>query len=190
MWEINGLTNSYSPPCPYKKDSAASREYQQLSGCNSAIPVEQSLGKGSNCGHWQERCLGQEIMTPNANGDLPLSRVTIAGLEDLGYKVNYNMAESYRETELSSQCRCRRLRRDLSEEHRFTNSTQQPERSLSERGLNIATEYGKSILELNRQTASLIPGESDIPDLGSEVVYVVYQEENGEIFSIMVRADS
>ena len=188
MWVINGLTTSYTPPCPYKQNSAASREYQSLSGCNSAIPIEQSFsGSGSNCGHWEESCLGQEIMTPAANGQLTLSRITIAGLEDLGYQVNYNVAQTYRATELSSRCTCRRLRRDLGD---YSNSTQQPERRLSEEGERIATEYGKALLEMNRASTSLIPGEGDLPDMGTELIYVLYEEPDGEIFSVMVRADS
>lgn len=45
-------------------------------------------------GHWDEDYLGTELMTPFAeDGPMPLSRVTLGALADLGYQVNYAKAE-------------------------------------------------------------------------------------------------
>jgi hypothetical protein len=35
------------------------------------------------------------MMTPYFNGDMPISRVTIGALEDLGYTVSYAQADPY-----------------------------------------------------------------------------------------------
>lgn len=44
-------------------------------------------------GHWDEDYLGTELMTPFAeDGPMPLSRVTLGALADLGYQVNYAKA--------------------------------------------------------------------------------------------------
>jgi hypothetical protein len=69
----------------------------------------QEIRSGSSFGHWDEETFGTELMTPFAeapNGGLdfdpfviepfaPLSRLTIGGLEDVGYEVIYGAAENY-----------------------------------------------------------------------------------------------
>lgn len=48
----------------------------------------ESVGSAS-CGHWSERFFGTELMTGFiAPGSNPLSRVTVASLQDMGYTVN------------------------------------------------------------------------------------------------------
>ena len=124
-------------------------------------------------------------MTPSADSTLPLTRVTIAGLEDLGYKVNYGSAESYQAESLAAGCRCNRRLGDTS------NSTHQSTkyRELSEEGKQIAVDYGKSLMAENRAQMGLIPGDGDVPDLGGEMIYVIYEETDGGIHSIMVRQE-
>jgi hypothetical protein len=34
-------------------------------------------------------------MTGYANGDMPISRVTVGALEDLGYRVDYSQADTF-----------------------------------------------------------------------------------------------
>jgi Leishmanolysin len=168
-------------------DSAATREYQALSGCAGPIPVEMgfSSGGGSNCGHWQESCLLTEIMTPAASGSLPISRLTVAALEDLGFEVDYSAAQAFPATQLSSSCRCNnRVRRqlhdvDLEDEEETMNGP----RRLSEEGWQSALQYGRTIIAENQKNMNLFPGE--IPDLGTERIYVLY-EENGVVHNIMV----
>jgi Leishmanolysin len=75
----------------------ANKEWNAL-GCPGPTPVEQDFGPGSAGSHWDEVCLANELMTPRAGGagDLfPLSRITVGSLDDIGYGVNYNCAESY-----------------------------------------------------------------------------------------------
>lgn len=61
MWEINELLGA--DQCSYKVDTVASAEYQALSGCSGvAVPVEpRGAGAGTECVHWSELCLGDEL---------------------------------------------------------------------------------------------------------------------------------
>jgi len=71
-------------------------------GGSGLVPVEDSYnttqtGGGTDCGHWREATFDSELMTGIAeHGPMPLSTVTIGGLEDLGYQVNYAAADPYR----------------------------------------------------------------------------------------------
>lgn len=74
-------------------------EYNTLTGGHAtAVPVENAGGSGTRDAHWRESVFGSELMTgyvgPGTN--LPLSRLTIASLADLGYQVNMNAADPYR----------------------------------------------------------------------------------------------
>lgn len=66
------------------------------------VPVENDgfwYGSGSLDSHWRESVLGNELMTPEMNpGSNPLSAVTVAQFEDLGYAVDYGAAEAYEQT--------------------------------------------------------------------------------------------
>ena len=66
------------------------------------VPVENDTrryGRGALDTHWRESVFGAELMTTAvviADGPEPLSEVTIAALEDLGYQVDYRRAQRYR----------------------------------------------------------------------------------------------
>jgi hypothetical protein len=64
------------------------------------VPVENdngSYGSGSLDAHWRESVFSIELMTPTINGGVmnPLSRVTVASLEDLGYVADQNAADAF-----------------------------------------------------------------------------------------------
>ena len=66
------------------------------------VPVENNTaryGAGGLDGHWRESVFGDELMTPtisvNAQTAQPLSKVTIASLTDLGYRVDLTQADSF-----------------------------------------------------------------------------------------------
>jgi hypothetical protein len=75
----------------------ALQEYRRLSGDSSAtyVPLETGGGRGTAYYHWSEDVFDDELMTGYVNGDMPISRVTIGALEDLGYTVSYAQAEPY-----------------------------------------------------------------------------------------------
>jgi hypothetical protein len=66
-----------------------------VENCGSASPA--SCGEGTINGHWREPVLVNELMTGYLNGGVanPLSRLTAAAMEDLGYGVNYAGADAY-----------------------------------------------------------------------------------------------
>ena len=112
MWSTKGLTNQDTPICNYKEDSRASQVYRDLSGCTGAIPLENNFNgdpntpsDGSDCGHWDENCFGTELMTPSGGEISQFSSITIAGLEDLGYSVNYAAADPFTAEMIDARCR-------------------------------------------------------------------------------------
>ena len=61
-----------------------------------AVPVENTGGPGTMNSHWRESVFMNELMSGfiAAPGN-PLSRVTVASLQDLGYVVDLSAAEPY-----------------------------------------------------------------------------------------------
>lgn len=63
------------------------------------VPVENEfLAEGSADSHWRESVFDNELMTPFIGGERkgnPLSSVTLASLDDLGYAVDLGKAEAY-----------------------------------------------------------------------------------------------
>ncbi|CAB9521194.1 zinc metalloendopeptidase [Seminavis robusta] len=202
LWTQKGLASSSSPPCTYS-GAKANQEYQTLSGCTGAIPLESSTGSsGSDCGHWAEACFGSELMTPFTNGltVLPLSRVTIAGLEDLGYSVDYSKAETYVcSTSMGSSCVCtcnskrslldvidgavREIEIGPDGDAQNVDDNRDPEtgdfkvRRLSAEGRSAAMSFGKSILasrseERSYATFSLLNDEGSALSDGAPGEYI------------------
>jgi len=142
----------------------------------------------------------------NIDGANPLSRLTIATLDDLGYEVDYSQADFFSRLDIASDCRCG-LRRSLAEETRqiypgvddddqSTGISQR--RKLSEEMENYAIEKGRAFL---REQAKLAPppplssrGEEDNDDsptfIGDQYVSVWVQDgDAGAVFSVTVWAD-
>jgi hypothetical protein len=75
----------------------AMREYGTLRGSAPLpVPVENKDGEGTADSHWRDSVFGSELMTGFVEeGGNPMSRLTIASLQDLGYEVNMAAAEPY-----------------------------------------------------------------------------------------------
>jgi len=96
-----------SSSCDYNPNGLASEEYQRISGCSGAsIPVERDGGSGTACGHWDEECFMGEIMTGHLSGNMAMSTMTLASLEDMGYMVDYSRADPYSASDMDSMCLC------------------------------------------------------------------------------------
>lgn len=98
IWEQKGLMVGAGTSSPRFVGSRATAEYNSLFGVSSnGVPLETSGGAGTRDAHWKDSLFGNELMTgyvgPGAS--MPLSRVTVASLADLGYTVNYAMADPY-----------------------------------------------------------------------------------------------
>jgi hypothetical protein len=92
------------PPDTYFNGAAAIAQFDIVSGGlytgGEVVPVEndnENFGPGSLNAHWRESVLSHELMTPALNPvpDNPLSVVTVAQFEDLGYTVDYGAADPY-----------------------------------------------------------------------------------------------
>ncbi|MGC4031720.1 MAG: fibronectin type III domain-containing protein [Tepidisphaeraceae bacterium] len=114
-WKADALmvgSNSKQPR--YIGDNAV-REYNDLFGTDGlSIPIENTFGQGTYGVHWRESVLRNELMTgilgDNQYGSgldddgnpiiNPLSRITVGALEDAGYEVNYDAADTWDPTTL------------------------------------------------------------------------------------------
>ncbi|GGJ31893.1 leishmanolysin-related zinc metalloendopeptidase [Deinococcus roseus] len=99
----NGNSNCQGATAISFNGTHATTQYHSL-GKTGNVPVENQYSAGTKCGHWSEALFGNELMTGFVNmGSMPLSKITVGALEDLGYKVNYNAAEAYTLPLVSSQ---------------------------------------------------------------------------------------
>lgn len=82
---------------PRFSGEAAMAEWHDLGGAGE-VPVEGTGGEGTAESHWRETTFGSELMTgfsEQIGTFQPLSRVTIAAMDDLGYVVDYSAADPY-----------------------------------------------------------------------------------------------
>src|SRR5262249_40984226 len=72
-------------------------EFGKLKGTSpAAVPVENTGGAGTRDSHWRESVFVNELMTGFVgNAGNPLSRLTAASLQDVGYVVDLKKAEKY-----------------------------------------------------------------------------------------------
>jgi hypothetical protein len=69
-------------------------------GANTDLLIEQDGGQGTACGHFDETLLQSEVMTGfltvnRQTGISELSTITIGTLQDMGYTVNFDVADDY-----------------------------------------------------------------------------------------------
>ena len=197
-WERKNVTGPRESNCPYY-GPRANAEYKNITGCD-VVPTENSgtNGDGTFCSHWDEECLKSEIMTGFIKSGLnPLSKITIATLDDLGYTVDYSTAESYSRNDVNSTCTCngQRLLSDatkINTAHQLgTSHKSTRRRSLSEDGYQRAVNYGQAIL-LQRQIERKSSLRADFAGTPDEFLYVgdkvlvVFVEEEGALFDVTV----
>jgi hypothetical protein len=96
MWRDATLVSDVGGTDPTYTGAAASVAYRLLNPAATGVPVENTGTSGTRDSHWRESVLGIELMTGYLNvGSNPMSRVTIASMQDLGYTVNAARADSY-----------------------------------------------------------------------------------------------
>jgi hypothetical protein len=98
IWQNLGLLSGAGTTNPIFVGANARAQYNQIFGTTaSGVPVEATGGSGTRDSHWRESIMTSELMTgwagPGTN--LPLSRITVGSLADLGYTVNYAAADVY-----------------------------------------------------------------------------------------------
>ncbi len=97
IWDDKNLLDGIGDSNPMFLGATAMAEYGRLKGSGpAAVPVENSGGPGTRDSHWRESIFFNELMSGFISGqNNPLSRLTVGSLQDLGYVVDLNAAESY-----------------------------------------------------------------------------------------------
>ncbi|MEV8099192.1 leishmanolysin-related zinc metalloendopeptidase [Kitasatospora sp. NPDC085879] len=98
IWKLKGLLRGSGTRNPTFTGLGASSEYAVLVGDPEPrrVPVENTGGPGTRDGHWRETVFADELMTGFVgHAGNPLSRMTAASLQDLGYEVDLDAADPY-----------------------------------------------------------------------------------------------
>ncbi len=98
LWHDKDLVAGANTSNPEFTGARSQSVYANLRGQAQPlnVPLENEGGAGTAEGHWREVTFDNELMTGFIDpGSNPLSRLSIAALEDLGYQVNYGLADSY-----------------------------------------------------------------------------------------------
>jgi hypothetical protein len=98
LWGLKGLLRGANTRNPTFAGDGAMREYRVLrgGGRRRRVPVENRGGPGTRLSHWREQIFRNELMSGFiAQAGNPLSRMTAASMDDLGYKADLAAAEPY-----------------------------------------------------------------------------------------------
>jgi len=98
IWERKGLLKDAGQSTVRFVGANARKEFGKLKKSAAAdVPVENTGGPGTADGHWRESVFRNELMSGFiAAPNNPLSRVTVASLQDMGYQVDLSKAEAYK----------------------------------------------------------------------------------------------
>jgi hypothetical protein len=96
MWPDKNLIFGAGGSDPRFIGSNTIAAYKTMGGLDVDVAVENTGDAGTRDGHWRETTFGNELMTGyiSAAGN-PMSALTIASLNDLGYGVNSSAAATY-----------------------------------------------------------------------------------------------
>jgi hypothetical protein len=99
LWEDRGLVVGAGGPDPRYTGTFGKQGCVAVSGtvtCATDVPVENTGGEGSADAHWRESTFDTEMMTSRIDaGALPISRLTVGSLRDLGFQVDESAADNY-----------------------------------------------------------------------------------------------
>jgi subtilisin-like proprotein convertase family protein len=103
LWSTMGLIVDAGQINPIFTGSNAQREYGKLralaqggSDAPTPVPVANTGGPGTRDGHWREAVFGDELLTGFLSGRRrPISAMSIAAFEDMGYQVAYGAADQF-----------------------------------------------------------------------------------------------
>jgi hypothetical protein len=101
MWNLGrSLLTGAGTASPFFTGAAGRAGFQAINTVTfsgTPVPVEgNSAPVGTRDGHWRESVLGRELMQGYAKvGGMPLSRLTVGSLQDMGYVVNLSAADPF-----------------------------------------------------------------------------------------------
>jgi hypothetical protein len=119
IWTVKGLLTGASTINPHFTGTTAKKEYGALKGTGpTPVPVENTGGPGTVDSHWRETVFKNELMSGFiAATNNPLSRLTVASLQDLGYVVDLSAAEPYSLPDLQAMAEAGLMAVHADEEH-------------------------------------------------------------------------
>lgn len=100
LWQEQGLLGGSVTTQLYFAGASARNMFTASGGATFQgvpVPVETQGGEGTAGGHWRSSVFGPELMigAVDYRYQMPLSRITVASLGDLGYEVNLNAADPF-----------------------------------------------------------------------------------------------
>ena len=97
LWARRGLVTGSGSADPRFAGAGAAREWARLDPDGGRLPpIANTGGPGTREGHWRELVFGDELLTGFLSGEArPLSALSIASFEDLGYAVDHGRADPY-----------------------------------------------------------------------------------------------
>ncbi|MCC7418927.1 MAG: hypothetical protein IT428_01480 [Planctomycetaceae bacterium] len=98
IWKQKGLLTGAGGAAPLFTGKQAVAAYNEIFGTNATgVPVEGNKSPvGSRDSHWSEAVFTNEVSTPYLTGSVrPISRVSVASMADIGYRVNLDAADFY-----------------------------------------------------------------------------------------------
>jgi len=192
MGHVLGIGTMWSIPSQALYDGTtytgthANAEFQAISGLTTrTVPIEKDGGPGTAGGHWDEECMPKELMTGYLDQDMKMSRITLGGLQDLGYTVDMSQADPF-DIDPSDCVNSRRLRSKHSRWQRDgVRQLAGTRQILSVDGESLARSYGESVIEHNKEIGRHVELPSDIMDVSGSNFSVIYME-GGAIFEVDV----
>ncbi len=98
-WDRRRLLVGAGSSDPYFQGAVGREQFTRIGGAAYAgipVPLENTGGAGTRDSHWRLTVLRPELMVGFAQrGGMPLSRLTVGALADLGYQVRLENAEPY-----------------------------------------------------------------------------------------------
>jgi hypothetical protein len=96
LWPTKNLLTGAGTEDPQFVGTFGIAAYRGMGGLDATVPVEGTGETGTKEGHWRESVFGNELMTGWISGSVnPLSKLTIASLQDLGYGANSGAASTF-----------------------------------------------------------------------------------------------
>ncbi len=98
-WGLRDLVANTSGSDPFYQGAAGREQFGNIGGSaysGTPVPLENTGGSGTRNSHWRFTVLRRELMVGFAQpGGMPLSRLTVGSLSDLGYFVRYDNVETF-----------------------------------------------------------------------------------------------
>jgi len=123
----------------------------------------------------------------------PLSRVTVASLEDMGYTVDYANADAFTTEDLNPSCLCRRRRNLWDGEHGEVLMMDTPEKQhnldskpLREDLRQYAIQYGREVLQESASASAHVNDSDGGPIYVGDQQVSIIMIQDGELYSVIV----